>query len=366
MWQIWTCEDAESRREVGAVKDCFPTSFSVATESLGILDDLPGGLLAIRPGDSIDDIIKKVGAGYISQDDSESGVKSLPYPSIFRRHGDGNIFEVVYYSLPREVLFGNVYIGMPGEDAKVARPDLGEFWHDRLYKELSYLESTEFDQYAMRICIKDAMVLSISFIDRDIVADERFLRNARKENLKKAVINQAVINNGDLSFEKCETLLDQWSKSTSYWGIKDGRFAWIANWLRSASPSQWHSMATQWNWDYGMEPLVWIARQPNCAKATALDIYWKIQPDFYAASDFLPAELGAWDELACATAVHIARRWREGFYQQSDIEWKAPDYLSHSDMEKLKADASMRKSLSGRSVGAELFRSMIPKGYCFD
>ncbi|MCC6477775.1 MAG: DUF4274 domain-containing protein [Sphingomonadaceae bacterium] len=174
------------------------------------------------------------------------------------------------------------------------------------------------------------------------------------------------MNDNDISSSDANEMLEEWSKSASYWGEKDDRFIWLTNWLKSASSDEWHSMAIQWNWDYGIEPMVWIARQPNCDKATALDIYWNIQPDFYAASDFVADGRACWDMVACATAVHIPRRWHKGFYQRSQISWRPDRCWENTDMNRLGADESMKHTLSGNEIDESLFRRQIPPAYCFD
>ena len=55
----------------------------------------------------------------------------------------------------------------------------------------------------------------------------------------------------------------------------------FADWLNRASPAQWHQAADNWNWDYGIPPLQWIASQPDCDLATALLIYYRAEPSYY-------------------------------------------------------------------------------------
>lgn len=47
-------------------------------------------------------------------------------------------------------------------------------------------------------------------------------------------------------------------------------------------PDGWHRIALYGNWDF-IEPEVWrwIAIQLECDRATALAIFWKVQPDYY-------------------------------------------------------------------------------------
>lgn len=43
-------------------------------------------------------------------------------------------------------------------------------------------------------------------------------------------------------------------------------------------PQEWHYFAWRYNWDDGIEPLLWIVNQSLCDKGTALLIYWRGQP----------------------------------------------------------------------------------------
>lgn len=45
------------------------------------------------------------------------------------------------------------------------------------------------------------------------------------------------------------------------------------------STQEIHEFATNYNWDYGIEPLKLILQHPLCDRGTALKIYWLGQPD---------------------------------------------------------------------------------------
>ncbi len=56
----------------------------------------------------------------------------------------------------------------------------------------------------------------------------------------------------------------------------------LMTWLAQATPDDWHQVAWGWNWDSGHETLQWIIRQPTCDCGTALLVYWKGGPRYYA------------------------------------------------------------------------------------
>lgn len=48
----------------------------------------------------------------------------------------------------------------------------------------------------------------------------------------------------------------------------------IVEWLADQRPEVWHAIASQWNWDDYIEPLEWIAAQPESYTASVAVIFW--------------------------------------------------------------------------------------------
>ncbi|QDT38831.1 DUF4274 domain-containing protein [Stratiformator vulcanicus] len=89
----------------------------------------------------------------------------------------------------------------------------------------------------------------------------------------------------------------------------------FADWLRSASPAQWHKVARGWNWQGGIRELSWIARQPTCDRATALMIFWRGSPRYFAQFHFADeVPESRFDEFQLLR--DIERRYLSGFYEQ--------------------------------------------------
>ncbi len=55
-------------------------------------------------------------------------------------------------------------------------------------------------------------------------------------------------------------------------------FVKFAVWLTTASPDDYHSVVQNWNWDYGIVPLLWIIRNSDCELGTALQAYFRAEP----------------------------------------------------------------------------------------
>lgn len=52
----------------------------------------------------------------------------------------------------------------------------------------------------------------------------------------------------------------------------------VLNWLARQGPREWHGVAAHWNWDNGVEPLLWVLEQRECDKGTALSVFWSCDP----------------------------------------------------------------------------------------
>jgi Domain of unknown function (DUF4274) len=52
----------------------------------------------------------------------------------------------------------------------------------------------------------------------------------------------------------------------------------VIDWMSNKGAPEWHGVAVNWNWDIGVEPLLWIVDQPDCDKATALTVFWWSEP----------------------------------------------------------------------------------------
>jgi len=132
-------------------------------------------------------------------------------------------------------------------------------------------------------------------------------------------------------------------------------------WLETASPDDWHRAVLDFNWDWDIDPLFWIARQPQCDKATALTMFWQGQPAYYL---ILAAENGGADDNDAPVwqmLKYIAQRINAKGYVRSKIAYKV-DEGTLQDFEELaetarqlpnsplKPHPDMRRSLGGSKV----------------
>jgi hypothetical protein len=124
-------------------------------------------------------------------------------------------------------------------------------------------------------------------------------------------------------------MLESWAEHCSPWGEPSSKYVAYARWLRTSStPDERHVAADIWNWDYSHAPLLWMIRQPDCDKATALTIFFKGQPFYYlefvADRTKVPGHsLEIYDFL-----VEIRQRFAKGFYSRSEIAFDGEREMS--------------------------------------
>ena len=109
----------------------------------------------------------------------------------------------------------------------------------------------------------------------------------------------------------------------------DGQAELLA-WLKKAGPADWHRCACTWNWDQPFDALEWIVRQPDCDAGTAVTLFARGEPSYYAQFASL-AEVEAKAGYMMETVrflITICERWGAGLYPA----WRfRPDQLPELD-----------------------------------
>ncbi|CAN7500206.1 DUF4274 domain-containing protein [Mesorhizobium sp. LjRoot246] len=91
----------------------------------------------------------------------------------------------------------------------------------------------------------------------------------------------------------------------------------LVNWLAQQTPDTWHAVLSNWNYDFGIQPLRWVVWQPQCDQATAADIFFADALNWvgYPTLESVPrAYRKAW--LLCKA---IARNWSRGRYKSAEL-----------------------------------------------
>lgn len=110
----------------------------------------------------------------------------------------------------------------------------------------------------------------------------------------------------------------------------DPEQARLLAWLKGASPADWHRCACTWNWDQPFDAIRWIIRQPQCDAGTAVTLFARGEPSYYAQFADM-AELEAKAGFMIETVrflIEICERWQAGQYSA----WRfMPDQLPELD-----------------------------------
>jgi hypothetical protein len=111
-------------------------------------------------------------------------------------------------------------------------------------------------------------------------------------------------------------MLFDWAYGHSHTEDHD-TFPPFAKWLvEQSTPDEWHCFVPNWNWDFGIEPLLWIVQQERCDLATALTAFYWTHPGQLLEER---AKISQY-QLDYFDLVHeIRRRFLDGFYKNSTL-----------------------------------------------
>jgi len=124
------------------------------------------------------------------------------------------------------------------------------------------------------------------------------------------------INISPCSYRDPSEMLSDWAAGFSL--TEDHAiFPAFAKWLmQESTPDDWHRFVPNWNWDYGIEPLLWIIQQRDCDRATALTaFYWTRPGEFLdGRAEVQPYSLDEFDLIN-----EVRQRFLDGFYTRSSL-----------------------------------------------
>ncbi len=85
-----------------------------------------------------------------------------------------------------------------------------------------------------------------------------------------------------------------------------------------SSPAEMHARVARYNWDWGLGPLKWIAKHPQCDRGTALMIYWQGSPRWYAQYG-AAKDAPSYEKQQLQMLRAIERRFLEDGYESNDF-----------------------------------------------
>jgi Domain of unknown function (DUF4274) len=90
--------------------------------------------------------------------------------------------------------------------------------------------------------------------------------------------------------------------------------------LKDASPDDWHRYAWHHNWDERLDGLFWIVSQPDCDRATAMMTFWKGFPTGY---DYEEDDEPLGDDVYAVAPMlrYISERFNTAGYRRAEISY---------------------------------------------
>jgi hypothetical protein len=158
--------------------------------------------------------------------------------------------------------------------------------------------------------------------------------------------------------------------------VRDQRAATsrFENWIKTeGTPEDRHVFALGANWDFTDITLFeWIASQPDCDKATALVLFWKVHGDYYAKfeneADVPPVNIDGY-----RLAKLIRDRWISGKYVRSQISFEMEKDVGKQNFSEIdaalgpnaleKIPASMRQDIAGQRISKNCCTEGIPNRF---
>ncbi len=331
--------------------------------------DCPASILQVRPGQKRNDIVRRA----LQDDPNFDMANVLPisfaaerrFPVMIVLDEAGLVDSVLFGSgTPQSVELDGLKIGLSADEIAATRPEISYIRPSNWGSEIWRSDSLRAPYYA-QADVKGGVIARISFLSQSCLQRVSVVE-AKEDERRRIYTAELTDKNRWKTISDPEEMLDAWVEVTNYWGIKDDRFKWLAGRLRSANPDEWHAFATQWNWDNGLAPLIWIAKRPECDRATAAHIYWGLGPEYFAKYGCEEPDPGYWDDLSYSTIQDIVERWERGFYRRSELRWRKPDYVDKLDFQKLRTPVGLRQTIEGRTLGSNVFWSSVPSEFHFE
>ena len=224
------------------------------------------------------------------------------------------------------------------------------------------------NSYDLEIVIREGNIYTFS-LHRKGWVEEQEKRDRESLVNMKANEEQRRVEEQWKTISDPDEMIETWSKSMRAWQERDNRWRWYVDRLRSSTPDEWHDAARHWNFDYDLAPLIWILRQPMCDKATALQIFYLLEPWHYAdryglnRDAVIDRDLEVYD--LCS---EIRSKFEQGFYTRSELSFDTREYTDTPEADPETLDfipASMRLSLTGRTPLDGIFLRDCPAAFDF-
>lgn len=116
-------------------------------------------------------------------------------------------------------------------------------------------------------------------------------------------------------------MLWEWAARRTFDSDYLSYFGYVQWLTEEATPDDWHLAVLDWNWGFGLEPLYWIVRQPNCDKATALMAFFLTRPGQFLDDHGVRAKVESYLLETFDLLAEIRNRFMGGFYTRSELSF---------------------------------------------
>jgi hypothetical protein len=187
-----------------------------------------------------------------------------------------NTLEKIDFKFPfsKSISVYGFAVGMARSDAEGEISKLQLATMEITHPDVRYLIGNTADGFEIMLMFRKECLERLTILqpDHSKIMDAR--RAFWKERAEKQGKQRELANSWKRIIDDDDAMLVTWAKHCQPWDdYSTSEFMRYADWLRRADPDQRHMAALNWNWDYGIAPLLCISRREDCDLATALYIF---------------------------------------------------------------------------------------------
>lgn len=108
-------------------------------------------------------------------------------------------------------------------------------------------------------------------------------------------------------------------------------------------------LASNYNWDDGIEILKWIIESPKCDKGTASLIFWTSEPDFYFEKS--ESEIPDYEKESFLLLKRIVKKFNNNGFKKSNLKFNPLDRINRIDWSKKNSDWNIPEELKKPTKG---------------
>lgn len=242
---------------------------------------------------------------------------------------------------PATVSFHGFAIGMTQAEAEVEMARLGLTALEPAGPEYRYSSGRLPDGFEVTLRFRKDVLEQVTIAQPNHSEISETRTQFRRKQMEEEDRRRELANSWKKITDDDDAMLMTWAKHCQPWDdYEPSEFVRYAEWLRKADPDQRHAAALTWNWDYGLAPLLWISRRPDCDLATALHIFFGGEPSYYfkIGGDRALVANGHGNLMTFDMMMDIKSRIERGFYTRSAIQFDLSDSFEILDRDKPTAE----------------------------